>query len=594
MKIGKTQQRSLLIPSLLALAALALASMPAAAQLNPTQPTPQPRLSSQAAESSVFLPLVLLPPPADLVIAGAEITQATQTMENTVSLVANKPTVVRVYAQNNRSGSINGVYVSLSAARNGSPLAGSPMTLGPLSVSNTWTRGNLSASYNFTLPSAWLSGAVTLQIRVDPNNTINEGYAEGNNLTTLVANFNDVPPLNVKVVPINYIHPPTGKEYPPASSSFLGPGLVRMFPVSSAPVTTRNPSVSWSRNLSVDDNWRLLLNEITSKKQLDNAPDSQVYYGLVPLFDNNGFSWFSGGIVGIGWVGLRVSVGLADASPYLSGTETANHEIGHNLGRDHAPCGVSGDDNYPYPGGLIGQYGLRPDIMKLFDPATYVDIMSYCEPTWISDYNYQALFNAQMSSGAAAQSSQEQVESLLVRANLLDDGTVEMDPSYAFTGAPDSLPEESDYTLELLGADGFPVASYPLPVLRAEEEQVSIRSIISMVPLPGKPYTSLRIAEKGQTKAERAMAEASPARLLAPAIQASQQGAVLSWGAAGTPAVVRYTTDNGQTWTTLALDYLGGELTLDEQALPKENLQFEIILADQTGSSLTLDWDNSQ
>jgi hypothetical protein len=58
--------------------------------------------------------------------------------------------------------------------------------------------------------------------------------------------------------------------------------------------------------------------------------------------------------------------------------------------------------------------------------------------------------------------------------------------------------------------------------------------------------------------------------------------------------VVRYTSDNGATWTTLALDYLGGELALDEQILPQGNIHFEIILADQTGASLTLDWDNSQ
>jgi hypothetical protein len=592
MKLAKTQRRSLLIPVFLSLAALVLASMPAAAQLDPKTPTPQPRLSSQAAEFSVYLPLIVSPPVADLVIAGAEIIQATQILENSVSLVANKPTVMRVYAQNTVGPAINGVYVSLSATRNGLPLAGSPMTQGPLSVSNTWTRGSLSSSFNFTLPSAWLSGLVTLQIRVDPNNAINEGYAEGNNLTSLAANFNVVPALNVKVVPLTYIHPPSGQTYPPAGSSYLGPGLVRMYPVSSAPVTVRS-SITWSRNLSVDSNWSLLLNQVTTLKETDGAPDSQVYYGLVPLFDNNGFSWFNGGVVGIGWINYRVSVGMADASPYLSGVDTANHEIGHNLGRDHAPCGVSGDNNYPYAGGLIGQYGLRVDTMKLYDPATYVDIMSYCEPVWISDYNYQALFDNQMVNGAAAQTNQ-QVEGLLVRASLLEDGTVALDPSYAFSGAPDRLPAESDYMLELLDANGGLVAAYPLPVLRAEEEQISIRSIISLVPLPDKPYASLRIVEKGQPKAERALASARPERLLRPAIEASQQGAVLRWGVPNTPAVVRYTTDNGATWTTLALDYLGGELTLDAQALPQGNLHFEIILADQTGSSLTLDWDNSQ
>lgn len=594
MKVTKTQQHILLITGFLVFAALAV--MPASAQIIPPEPTPQAPLAVQAADTSIFLPIILRPPPPDLSIGAFEITQATQNLNNTVPLVAGKAAIVRVYAQTDASNGVAGVYVSVSGTRNGSPLAGSPLLLGPKSVSTTWSRGNLSTSFNFSLPSTWLSGAVTLQIRVDPNNTIDEGSKENNNTTSFLANFNNVPAMDVKVVPITYIDPVTNLEFPPASSTYLAPGLVRMYPISAATVTRRSAGLEWDDNLRIDTNWYNLLSRIATIKSTDEAPDSQVYYGLVPLFTEWGYSWFSSGVAGIGYVGARVSAGLADASNYgLSGSDIANHEIGHNLGREHAPCGVDGEDpTYPYVGGLIGQHGLRIDLMQIFDPAIYADIMGYCDPVWISDYNYQALYNAQVATASMAQISPVRVESLLVRAHLPEDGAIQLEPAYVFESVPDSLPQHSDYVLELLDASGALVASYPLPVLRAEEEQIKFRDIISVVPLPEQPFTTMRILEKSQPAAERRIAAASQASLAQPTVQAGEQGALLRWGAAGTPAVVRYTLDGGETWTTLALDYLGGELVLDEQTLPQGNLHFEIILADHAGSTLTLDWGNTR
>jgi hypothetical protein len=591
MKVKKIEQRVLLFTCLLVITALA--AMPAAAQISPAEPTPQAPLTAQTAESSVYLPIIMRPPPPDLFIGEYEVTQATQNLDNTVSLVAGKATVVRVYAQTDVTGGVAGVSVSVSGTRNGVPLPGSPLLVGPKSVGTTWTRNNLNTSFNFSLPSDWLSGAVSLQIRVDPNNLFDEGSKESNNIANFQANFNNVPALAVKVIPITYIDPATNLEFPPASYTYLGPGLVRMYPINAATVTRRAGEYFWYDNLRIDNNWSRLLLDIARLKDLDGAPLSQVYYGLVPLFNELGYTWFSSGIAGIGYVGLRVSAGLADASAYgLSGSDIANHEIGHNLGREHAPCGVVGEDpDYPYVGGLIGQTGLRIDLMQLYDPAVYADIMGYCDPVWISDHNYQALYAAQMATASAAQVSPEPVESLLVSALLAEDGVIEMDPVYAFSGIPDPLPAESEYLLELLDDQGERVAAFLLPVQRAEEEQVKTRAIVSRVPLPGEPFARVRIVENGKPAAERAISQTDPALLAQPAVEAGEQGAVLRWGATNTPAIVRYTQDGGESWTTLALDHLGGELALDEQTLPAGILHFEIILADQVGSTLTLDWE---
>ena len=588
MKVKK-KNRLLLVTNLLAITALVLASIPVSAQTGAEgTPTPPP-LTRLAADSSVYLPFIVRPASPDLVVGAFETTQAVQNLNNTVPLVAGKPTVLRVYVQTNFD-TRSGVYVSLSATRNGTPLTGSPMTRGPLTITPSWLRGNLSNSFNFTLPPTWLSGSVTLQIRVDPNNAIIEG-SESNNLTTTVANFIEVPTLDVKVVPIEY---EDFYIYPPASSDYLEPGLLRMFPIGSARVT-RRAYITWSQTLAISNSWSNLLSRIATIKQTDNAPEAQIYYGLVPLRAENGSIWFRSGVAGIGYVGYRASAGLANLSPYINGSEIANHEFGHNLGQEHANCGVSNPDpSYPYEAGSIGQFGLQVNNMLLFNPTTYKDIMSYCDPAWISDYTYQALFDDQVAAGAASPNDQSVVPSLLVRASLLEDGTVEMEPVYTFNGRPGASPSESDYVLELLDESGSVIASYRLPVLTAEGESIKFSSINTTVPLPDKPFAALRITDKGRPAVQRSMAPASLQTQAMPTLEVETQGAVLSWGQASTPAVVRYQLDGDETWTTLAVDHLGGSLELDEQSLPLGMLRFEIILADQTGSTLTLDWENSR
>jgi hypothetical protein len=57
----------------------------------------------------------------------------------------------------------------------------------------------------------------------------------------------------------------------------------------------------------------------------------------------------------------------------------------------HAPCGVDGGP-YPYDDALIGVWGYSFKSKELRDPGEYHDMMSYCDPSFISDYNFERLF----------------------------------------------------------------------------------------------------------------------------------------------------------------------------------------------------------
>ena len=79
------------------------------------------------------------------------------------------------------------------------------------------------------------------------------------------------------------------------------------------------------------------------------------------------------------------------------------HEIGHDLGRGHAPCNPGAcspppanvDFNHPqygnFPAGSIGVVGFDPTSDTTFDPAGTFDFMAYRFPQWVSAYTYNGL-----------------------------------------------------------------------------------------------------------------------------------------------------------------------------------------------------------
>src|SRR5690606_2888310 len=71
--------------------------------------------------------------------------------------------------------------------------------------------------------------------------------------------------------------------------------------------------------------------------------------------------------------------------------DTLTHELGHNQGLNHAPCGgVSGaDPSFPYAGGGIGVQGWVVGTSSLLSASTYKDYMGYCNSTWVADWTWE-------------------------------------------------------------------------------------------------------------------------------------------------------------------------------------------------------------
>ncbi len=526
-----------------------------------------------------YLPAVFKVAPRDLAVVGLEVTQSVQDAANSMPLVAGRPTMARVYVDVTGDVPVNGIFVSLAALRDGAHLSGSPLVLGPLAVYPAQSRGVYGHSFNAVLPPAWLSGQWTLSVTVDPDNDLAEAHRGNNTVSTLLA-FRSVPPLNVTIVPVNYTQTLSGHTYPGQALDVVSNLVGRMFPVSAVNVAFRVPA-DFAGDPSDHGMKSRLLEYVAALKQADGAPASQVYHGLVVDDSGDACDILTGGL---GYVGIRVSISGACMGPTHdldTAEETAAHEIGHNLGRGHVPCGTSGDPGYPYAQGSIGQYGFdlaRMHIWSPYFPDHAKDFMSYCDPAWVSDYTYRALYEDQLAHGIP-QAYSAMTQTLLVRVSFDEQGGAKLQPVYVLRGLPTELPASSSHSLELLDSAGRVVAAYPLPVYVAEDGDVRAQSIVAGVPCPDKPVASVRLLYDGRLVAFRALMPAKG--VTAATLEMEQNGMlVLRWGPELSPALVRYKVDGSTSWTTLGLDLPDGELSINPTALPRGTGRFEVVVAD--------------
>ncbi len=135
------------------------------------------------------------------------------------------------------------------------------------------------------------------------------------------------------------------------------------------------------------------------------APDPNVYY--YGLFDNCGQCigdgggctlGVAGGIPGdsMGEAGGRAAIGTQFLSNQEVGIETFVHEIGHTQGRRHIFCPAANaagtDPSYPYADGKTEGWGFGVRDFQLRNGNTHFDYMSYCNPTWVSDWQWKETF----------------------------------------------------------------------------------------------------------------------------------------------------------------------------------------------------------
>lgn len=543
--------------------------------------TPTPTPTNTPVNTATHTPTNTPNAGVDLVINGLEVTQGIQDAANSVPLVANRATTVRVFAKV-AGGAANGIQVSVAASRSGQPLG--VVTATPGAISSAPVRSDAASTVNVSLPLAWTVGTINLTVTVDSESALAESN-ESNNSYAMALTFNEVPAFHAVLVPINYTH--NGELYPAPTEDTVSDTTLELFPLSEFNVTVRAPH-DFIGNLHQEMDWQTLALEMDALKMTDGAPDSTYYYAVVPVENENG-RWFTSGVAGISAVGARFGAGLS-GSPL-----TATHEFGHGFGLPHAPCGVNGSAEYPYANASIGEYGFDKQ-GQVKDPAQYKDIMSYCAPKWISDYTYKKIYEDQRANGQIVGQSVEDI--LVVRAHILD-GVVTMLPTYSLLTASPPSAKPSGYTLELLNAQGQQIAQYSLRAVALEvshleqspnEHEESSTLVAAAVPVPAQPVATVRILHNNSLLASQNLTDYSTwINQVQLTITPLGEQLRVAWTMTGIPVTIRFSDNGGATWLTLAVDNTGGALTLDPKLLPQDGRGLYQIIPGNSSSLVSFE-----
>ena len=324
-------------------------------------------------------------------VARIHVNQANQSPAGGLPLIPGRPGLLRVWVTASEAMApapplrirvyrgANLVHEVLRQA----PSTHAPTTLGP---------GALTPSYDVPLPGARIGTGLRVEVVVDPDYEVGvvtrrTGFfaqPEGHQHFPMV----DVPTFRIRFVPLrDSVTGDQGVITEALLNAFMDQTR-RMLPLSDDLPSLGEPFV-----VSLfDSNGRVrsVLSVLRSAWLISDFRDHYMH-GIFPADVPRTFS-------GIAYrpshptnpAPIAMTIDRLPAASF-----TVAHELGHNLGVRHAPCGdpAGVDPDYPYPGATLGHPGYDYVDHRMPAPTSHRDLMSYCSPRWISDYNFQLMLS---------------------------------------------------------------------------------------------------------------------------------------------------------------------------------------------------------
>ena len=407
---------------------------------------------------------------------AVSLTQTVQSWDDPVPLVAGERALLRVLVTAPQGENVTMPDVKATFYVNGAERHAVLINGGGGLLPSNVIEDDLSRSANAEIPGEVIAPGLEMVVEVDPDGTLDPAFGVTKRIPDsgrLDVHVRSVPPFDLTLVPLlgqgedssvvklidALAASPQGHELLSDVRTLLPIGDLSI--TAHAPVDAAHPSP------------HRLLAQVEAMRLLEGG--SGHWMGLFTLqLHTTGRSrrlWPGG----VAYVPGRASVSLARPR-YLA------HELGHNLGLWHAPCGdpIGLDPLFPSDAARIGSWGYDFGRTALVAPTAY-DLMSYCtDPYWISDYHFNKALNYRLAEGGATAAAMaavaDPVRTLLLWGGRDEDGVPYLDPAFVVDAVPSLPGTGGEYIIEGASADGTALFSYAfdMPAIGdAEGEETS-------------------------------------------------------------------------------------------------------------------------
>ena len=613
--------------------------------------------NSNRTSDGLILPVIDEPPAnLDLSIAWVEVTQGLQDRDNSIGLIAGRPTLIRVYAESNVP--IDNVQAVMRLTDDTNPdfsqrFFNRPVdpfrncvTLGP----GSWNRDDYDTSINFLLPPELLDPRnqrpLKMEILLDPDNLLGEANRE-NSVYTRELQFDAMAPICLVTHSVRSLRMGGGDTFGPhlipqdhldrATAMLPTPEVVQVSSGNTLekvvltggliPPTEWGPyeldpggSINKGRLLAT-----LLAHSITTSRPAACGPGASVHHTGVVAEDNlstlananfNGYAWMVDGVFT-----FRVRQGAGSDFNLPRGGRTLAHELGHTFNRFHVDCGdpAFAQSNIPYPGCQLGPLGpngfFGVDLVDPMNPfvipprapdasRTLGDLMSYADDVWTSDYTWNAVreklaLNLKHSHSHGEHDAARQwltankgTDGKLLLVSATIEGQDEFILEDVLQLSSGAVPEENmlqmaaeklhaaehgtPYSIELRNGSGATILDVPVNAeLVHDSEPPYVWIIGALIPMPdGVEELRVLHEDEGVLATVERSPSAPEVELLLPASgDVVDDILVVDWEASDPDGgilstMIQYSTDDGENWTTLAVNAPDEPFVFEADLLP--------------------------